>query len=73
MPDWLVTVLTVLVSNVVGGAVVYGSIREKLKTIEQEIGTRDTGLRGAVHSHSGALLKLDGRVTNLEEKRRDAR
>jgi hypothetical protein len=69
MPDWLVTVVIVLVSNAVGAGVVYGSMRERLKSVEREIGTRESGLRKAAHDHQEAILKLDGRVAFLERRR----
>jgi hypothetical protein len=72
MPDWLVTVGIVLVSNAIGAGVVYGAMRERLKNVEREVGTRDTGLRHAVHEHRNDLLKLDGRVRILE-MRNDSR
>lgn len=39
-----------------------------VKYVMQEIGTHETGLRGSVHGHTNALLRLDGRVTMLEER-----
>lgn len=44
-------------------------IEEELKTITAELGTHETGLRGRVHIQGNALLKIDGRVTILEDKR----
>lgn len=75
MPSWLPYALTWFASTALGGASVWGVIRGKLenheqriKAIEQELGTRDTGLRGAVHANTNALLRLDGRVTGLEDE-----
>lgn len=75
MPVWLPYAITWLLSTLLGGAAVYGAMRAKLAGIEaelanikSEIGTRNTGLRGAVHDHSGALLRLDGRLTALEDR-----
>lgn len=34
-----------------------------LERIEREIGDHETGLRGRLHDHQSALLKLDGRLS----------
>jgi hypothetical protein len=40
----------------------------RLTQVEQEIGTRSTGLRGAVHEHTNALTWVGGCVWMIAEK-----
>lgn len=44
------------------------SVKSDLKHIRQEIGTHDSGLRGSVHKQHNSLMKLDGRVSLLEDR-----
>jgi len=70
MPAWLPFLVTWVISTLAGAGIAYGVLRQRLQVLEQEVGTRNSGLRGAVHDHTQSLLKLDGRVTSLEQQRK---
>lgn len=40
----------------------------RLEQIESELGTRDTGIRGAVHEHANKLTWLSGCIWTLAQK-----
>jgi hypothetical protein len=40
----------------------------RLETVEREIGSRDTGMRGTIHEHSNALTWLGGCVWYVANK-----
>lgn len=74
MPEWLPSAITWLISTGIGAAVGYAAIRSRLenhevriKAIEIELGTRETGMRGAIHESANFLLKLEGRIMALED------
>jgi hypothetical protein len=69
MPAWLPLFIASMAGTLIGAGVAWGVLRQRLAVLEQEVGTRDTGLRGAVHDHTTAILKLDGRLTALEERK----
>lgn len=69
MPAWLPLLAASFAGTLIGAGVAYGILRQRLSTLEAEIGTHETGLRGSAHRHSGALLRLDGRVTALEQRK----
>ena len=68
MPAWLPLFVWSITGTLIGAGIAWGVLRQRLATVEREIGTHDSGLRGSAHRHSGALLQLDGRVTALEQK-----
>ncbi len=41
-------------------------LSDRVDTLESEIGTHDTGLRGASHRNSNKLTELEGRISELE-------
>lgn len=61
------SVFGAVVGGYAGVKISLARLEERVRRIEQEIGTHETGLRGTVHDHTAALLKLDGRVTALEQ------
>lgn len=69
MPVWAPFLVTWIISTLAGAGIAYGILRQRLQTLEQEVGTRDTGLRGAVHRQQNDHLKLEGRVTALEQRK----
>jgi hypothetical protein len=52
----------------IGARVAIAKLETRVGHIENEIGTRETGLRGAVHTNANAILKVDGRVDGLEDR-----
>ncbi len=44
------------------------SIKTTVESIKAEIGTHESGIRGQLHSHQNALVRLDSRVESLEER-----
>jgi hypothetical protein len=75
IPTWLPYAITWVLSTLLGAAAAYAALRSKLtdldvrlRTVEGEIGTHESGLRGRSHEHNSALLRLDGRVTALEDR-----
>lgn len=75
MPAWLPYAITWVLSTLLGAAAAYAALKSKLtdlevrlRTVEGEIGNHESGLRGRSHELSGSVLKLDGRVTALEDR-----
>lgn len=72
--DWSLP-LSWLLSTLIGAGACYVVIREKLAdhesriiALEREIGTRDSGMRKAIHDQQHSLINLDGRVRVLEHR-----
>lgn len=73
MPDWIPSAITWLISTGIGAAVAYATIKAKLENhdariaaIERELGSRETGIRGALHKLPNTFLEIDRRITRLE-------
>jgi hypothetical protein len=71
MPTWLTPVLALLGSTL-GSVVVtvwrFARLEADVERMKQDIGTHETGLRGAVHRTSNAVTALEMRVAVLERK-----
>jgi hypothetical protein len=71
MPTWLTPVLALLGSTL-GSVVVTvwrcARLEADVERMKQDIGTHETGLRGAVHRTSNAVTALEMRVAVLERK-----
>lgn len=52
----------------IGARVAIAKLETRVGHIENEIGTRETGLRGAVHANTNAILNLSGRFDQLDEQ-----
>lgn len=50
------------------GVAKFAEVLVILKAIQHELGDRESGIRGALHSHASALLRQDGRILVLEER-----
>jgi hypothetical protein len=46
----------------------YDSLTLRVKYIEDELGNREKGIRGALHMHSGFHAENDGRFLRIEDK-----
>lgn len=75
MPEWLPSAAQWFMSTLVGAAVGYAAIRAtlanheaRIKAIEQELGTRETGIRGALHKLPSEFQRLDTRISILEDR-----
>jgi hypothetical protein len=72
----LTAILTALVSagvsaglgGYIGSRVAVAKLETRVAHIESEIGTRETGLRGAMHYFGNEFPKLTGRVDGLEDR-----
>lgn len=71
MPAWLTPVLALLGSTL-GSIVVtvwrFARLESDMERMKQDIGTHETGLRGAVHRTSNAVTALEMRVAILERQ-----
>ena len=71
MPDWLIPVLSI-VGAVIGGWLGMHSrvvrTETKVERIESEIGTHESGLRGAVHRTANRVTEIDMRLHAIERK-----
>lgn len=43
-------------------------LRDRVDAIEREIGSHETGLRGASHRNSNKLTEVDGRISEIERR-----
>ena len=71
MDEWLRFALTILGTSLgswVAITVKQARMEERMKRVEQDIGTHDTGLRGQVHEHASRLTEHEIRLTTLEER-----
>lgn len=50
-----------------------GSLLERVKRLESDIGTHETGIRGTVHKCANTLIVHEGRLLVLEQRRQDER
>lgn len=70
MPTWLTPVLA-LVGSVVGSLVVtawrFARLESDVERMKTDIGTHETGLRGAVHKTANTVTALEMRVSLLEK------
>ena len=73
MPAWITPVLALLGSTL-GSVVVtvwrFARLEADMERMKQDIGTHETGLRGAVHRTSNAITALEMRMGILERKDR---
>ena len=75
VPDWLPSTAQWVLSTLIGAGAAYAAIKVKLanhevriRAIEQELGTRETGIRGALHKLPSEFQKLDTRIAVLEDR-----
>lgn len=66
-----ITLLLAALGFLIKGVGVVVQVLTIVKTLQQELGTHETGLRGSVHQQNKDLLKLDGRVSVLEAEFRE--
>lgn len=71
MPAWLTPVLALLGSTL-GSVVVtvwrFARLEADVERMKQDIGTHETGMRGAIHRTATHVTELEMRVTILERK-----
>lgn len=46
------------------------TIKGSIEGIAKEIGSHDTGIRGALHKHHNHITRLEGRLDSFEEDER---
>lgn len=67
-----------MLASLAGGAfvgwvamkVLIAKLETRVERLEDEFGDGDRGMRKRVHDHTSSLLKLDGRVAELEARKR---
>lgn len=64
---WIGGILIAALLSLLG--IVRLALLHRIEHIEREIGTHETGLRGAAHRNSNKLTALEGRVLELEQRR----
>ncbi len=72
MPPWLIPLLS-FVGSILGSVVVtvwrFARLDADVERMKIDIGTHETGLRGAVHKIATHVTELEMRVANLERDR----
>lgn len=70
MPLWLTPALA-LIGSLLGSVVVtiwrFARLEADMERMKVDVGTHETGLRGAVHRTANAVTALEMRVTLLEK------
>lgn len=70
MPPWLTPALALL-GSLIGSLIVtawrFARVESDVERMKQDIGTHETGLRGAVHKTANVVTALEMRVSLLEK------
>jgi hypothetical protein len=76
MPEWLIPILSILGAAVGAWIGVHSRVvrvETRVDRLESEIGTHESGLRGAVHKTANRVTEIDMRLNALERRRQDER
>lgn len=71
MDQWLQAGLTVLGSGIASYLAISLKVArhdERIRRIEQDIGTHDSGMRAQIHAHASMLTQHEMRLETLERK-----
>lgn len=71
MPPWLIPILSIagaLLGSLAGSIWRFARLESDVERMKEDIGTHDTGLRGAVHKSASLVTAIEARVTWLERQ-----
>ncbi len=71
MDQWLQVALTVVGSGVAAYLAISLKVArhdERLRRLEQDVGTHETGIRGALHKHAGLLTQHELDIEMLKRR-----